>query len=189
MPLIASDAPVVLHNRFYEGQHISVTGYANVGLQLFLPLGPRLALLGYDAAAYDLQRDCDGIVRVQSADQIRLINDLQWEAAQAVLLVTRDMPEGELQARATHWTSRRPQERVIFLEEVVDRSTTEVWTRQGGGQAPSAVSLDLPFFKLRLPAPPRLGQFEVPPFRDAERVRRTDRAFATMRTKDAKEDG
>lgn len=180
IPLIASDSPVVLHNRLYEGQHISVTGYANVGLQLFLPLGPRVALLGYDAAAYDLQWDDDGIVRAQNADHIRLINDLQWEAAHAVLLVTSDMPEGELQARAAHWTSRRPKERVVFREEVVERSTTEVRTRQGGGQAPSAISLDLPFITPRLPPPPRLGQFEVPPFRDAERVRRTDRAFETM---------
>lgn len=180
IPFIASDAPVVLHNRLYERQHISVTGYANVGLQLCLPLGPRTALLGYDAAAYDLQRDTDGIVRVQNVDDIRLINDLQWEAAHAVLLVTSDMPEGELQLRAAHWTSRRPAERVIFREEVVDSSATQVRTRQGGGQAPSAISLDLPFIKLRLPPPPPLGKFEVPPFRDGERVRRTNRAFATM---------
>ena len=30
---------MAFHNRLYESQHISVTGYANVGLQLFLPLG------------------------------------------------------------------------------------------------------------------------------------------------------
>jgi hypothetical protein len=180
IPFVASDAPVVLHNRLYEGQHISVTGYANVGLQLFLPLGPRLALLGYDAAAYDVRRDGDGIVRLQNPDHIRLINDLQWEAAHAVLLVAPDMPEDELQARATHRMSRRQPERVVFRKEVINRSETEVRTRQGGGQAPSAISLDLPFIMPRLPPPPRLGPYEAPPFRDPARVGRTDRAFAAM---------
>ena len=30
LPFISSDAPVALHNRHYEGQRITVTGYANV---------------------------------------------------------------------------------------------------------------------------------------------------------------
>jgi Protein of unknown function (DUF4238) len=56
-PFIASDTPVVLHNRLYEGQSVSVAGYANVGLQLFLPLGPRLTLFGFDGAAYAVHAD------------------------------------------------------------------------------------------------------------------------------------
>lgn len=177
---ISSDTPVVLHNRLYENQHVSVTGYANVGLQLFLPLGPRLLLFGYDAAAYDVPRDDDAKLEVKDPRQVRLVNDLQWESAHAVLLSAPDTDEDELRARRTHWSSRRPKERTVFREEIVEQSETQVRTRQGGGQAPSAVSLDLEFAAPKLPLPPQLGRFEVPPFRDPARVKRADQAFAVM---------
>lgn len=179
-PFIASDAPVTLQNRLYEAQRFSVTGYANVGLQLILPLGPWLLLMGYDEAAYDVRRDADQTVRVQNSADVRLLNDLQWEAAHAVLLTSPDTPEAELHSRATHWLECRKTERVVFQEEIVSQSATEVRTRQGGGQSPSAILLDLSFIGTRLPAPPRLDPFEVPPFRDPERVMQTDRAFERL---------
>jgi hypothetical protein len=184
---VASDAPVVLHNRLYEGQRIGVTGYANVGLQLFLPLGPRLMLLGYDAAAYNVRPDADGIVRLQCAEDIRLINDLQWEAAHAVLLVASDMAASELQAQGERWGALRKAERVVFNEEVVDQTGTEVRTRQGGGEAPSVISLDLSFITPLLPPPPQLAAWEIPPFRDPARVALTDRAFAKMEELDERQ--
>lgn len=187
IPFVASDAPVVLHNRLYEGQRIGVTGYANVGLQLFLPLGPRLTLFGYDAAAYDVSADADSIVRLQRAEDSRLINDLQWEVAHAVLLVASDMPEGELHARAEHWRPLRKAERVVFNEEVVNQTGTEVRTRQGGGEVPSVISLDLSFISPLLPPPPQLGAWEIPPFRDPARVALTDRAFARMEELDERQ--
>jgi hypothetical protein len=182
---ISSDTPVVLHNRLYENQHVAVTGYANVGLQLFLPLGPRLLLVGYDAAAYDVRRDGNHIVRVQDSGQIRLVNDLQWESAHAVLLTAPDASEDELRSQAADWSARRQAERTVFREEIVEQSETQVRTRQGGGQVPSTVALDLEFIVPKLPTPPRLGQFELPPIRNPERVARTDRAFAMMEEWDA----
>ena len=180
LPFVSSDAPVVLHNRHYEGQRIGVTGYANVGLQLILPLGPELALLGYDAAAYGMALGTDGLIRLDDEADVRLINDLQWEAARAVLLVAPGTPEVELRARAAHWASRRKAERVVFSEEVVERSGSQVRTRQGGGEAPSSIALDLSFITPLLPKPPPLAAYEVPPFRDPARVARTDRAFQAM---------
>lgn len=180
IPFIASDAPVVLHNRLFEGQHINVTGYANVGLQLFLPLGPRFALFGYDPAAYNVSGDSRGAVRVTSAADVRLINDLQWEAAHAVILVAPDTACEELVVCGARWRSLRKVERVILREEVVDDSGDQVRTRLGSGEVPSSIALDLSFVELRLPIPPRFGSCEKPPFRDPGRVARTDRAFAAM---------
>jgi len=180
IPFVASDAPVVFHNRLYEGHRIAVTGYANVGLQMFLPLGPGLALFGYDPAAYEVCRDGHNVVRVMHGGDIRLINDLQWEAAHAVILIAPDTPEDELRARAQHWASRRKEERVVFSEEIVESSDTQVRTRQGGGEAPSAVKLDLTFVNVVAPAPPPLETWQIPPFRDPGRVARTDRTFARM---------
>nr|WP_294815398.1 DUF4238 domain-containing protein [uncultured Sphingomonas sp.] len=179
-PFIASDTPVVLHNRLYEGQSVSVAGYANVGLQLFLPLGPRLTLFGFDGAAYAVHADLGDIVTIDDGAQTRLINDLQWEAAHAVLLVPSDMPETELRSSAARWEAHRPTERTVYREEIVSQSGTEMRTRHGSGEAPSAVSLDLSFVTCLLPAPAPLNPWEMPPFRDAERVERVDRAFERL---------
>ncbi|TIT89026.1 MAG: DUF4238 domain-containing protein, partial [Mesorhizobium sp.] len=176
-PFIASDTPVVLHNKLYEGQHISVTGYANVGLQLFLPLGPQLAIFGFDSNAYAVETGAGGLVEVDDASQVRLINDLQWEVAHEVLLVSTDMSEQALQASALDWSSRRRSERMILREEIVYQSDSEARTRYGSGETPSRVSLDLPFVTCKLPKPTPLAPWEIPPFRDAERVSRVDRAL------------
>lgn len=178
---IASDTPVVFHNRLYEGQHIGVTGYANVGLQLFLPLGPRLVLFGFDSGAYTVQKNAGGLVRVDDDAQVRLINDLHWESAYAVLLVSPDTSEHALQASALDWSSCRRTERTIFREEIVFQSDSELRTRHGSGEAPSTVPLDLPFINCKLLKPAMLTSLEVPPFRDPDRVARVDRALELQR--------
>lgn len=162
VPFIASDTPVVFHNRHYEGQHISVTGYANVGLQLFLPLGPRLALFGFDAAAYEVATDARDIVLLDKSSEGALINDLQWEAAHAVMLTAPDMPEQLLQSSAAAWSEQRQRERTIFREAIVERSDKEMRTRHGSGAAPSAVTLDLSFVRSILPQPEPLGTWDIP---------------------------
>ncbi len=185
-PFISSDTPVVFHNRLYERQHIRVTGYGNVGLQMSLPLGPRLTLFGYDAAAYDVRADPQGLVQVADPAQVRLINDLQWESADAVLLASPDTAEHEFQTSATDWRGRRPTQRTIFREEVMNRTDTEVRTRHGVGQAPSTISFDLPFVTLLLPDPPPLSLYELPPLRDPSRAARVDRAFKRLDELDAR---
>lgn len=94
---VSSDAPVVLHNRLFEGQDISVTGFANVGLQLFLPLGPRALLFGFDPAAYTVRVDRDGNVTLDTDADASLLNDLQWEAALSVILARSAANEAALQ--------------------------------------------------------------------------------------------
>lgn len=154
--------------------------YANVGLQLFLPLGPRLAVFGFDKKAYVPQTGVEGLITVDDDAHVRLINDLQWEAAHSVLLVPSDISEEVLRASAFDWSGGRRGERTIVLEEIVYQSDSEARTRYGSGEAPSTVQLDLPFVTCRLPKPTRLAPWEVPAFHDPERVARVDRAFKGM---------
>ena len=179
-PFIASDTPVVVHNRLYEDQHISVTGYANVGLQLLLPLGPNLVLFGFDPAAYTVDADAHGIVPLKDDAAVTLINDLQWEAAHAVLLTSPDTSEDMLRASASVWSTRRQRERTFFREEIVEQAGDELRTRHGSGAAPSTVKLDLPFVSCTLPRPGRLAEWGIPPFRDEDRVAKVDRAFERL---------
>ncbi len=180
VPFIASDTPVVFHNRLYEGQHISVTGFANVALQFFLPLGPRLALFGFDGAAYEVATDAREVVQLDDLSDVMLINDLQWESAHAVILAEPDTPEHLLQASASAWAAPRKRERTVFREAVVEESDDQMRTRHGSGAAPSTVALDLSFVRCSLPLPEPLGTWEIPPFRDADRVARVDRMFEQM---------
>jgi hypothetical protein len=90
---------------------------------------------------------------VTNATDVRLINDLQWEAAHAVMLVAPDTAREELVACGTRWRSLRKTERVLVREEVVDDTGDQVLTRLGSGEAPSSIALDLSFVELRLPIP------------------------------------
>lgn len=180
IPFITSDSPVVLHNTLYEGQHIAATGWANVGLQMLLPLGPHRALFAYDADAYRISEDDVGIIKQAHAADIQLINDLQWEAAHKILLVAKGTCPAMLAECAATAARLRRSEHVFVDEEIVNRTGDEVRTRMGSGEAPSSIILDLSFASLLLPAPAELGRWQIPPFRDLERVRRVDSAFAAL---------
>ena len=88
-------------------------------------------------------------------------------AAHAVLLASPDMLEKALQSAAAQWASRRRAERTVFREGMIGRSDTEMRTRHGSDEAPSAVSLDLSFLTCILPTPKLLAPWEIPPFRMA----------------------
>ena len=121
--------------------------------------------MGFGSAADTVQMDPGGILKVDDDEQIALINDLQWEAAHAVLLASPDMLEKALQSAAAQWASRRRAERTVFREGMIGRSDTKMRTRHGSDEAPSAVSLDLSFLTCTLPAPKLLAPWEIPPFR------------------------
>lgn len=181
VPFIASDTPVVLHNRLYEGSgQIGVTGYANIGLQIILPLGPDLALLAYDGAAYRVEGAVDGAVRLMDLDAVGLINDLQWENAHAVLILPPNFDDDVLNEAAARWAGRRDSQRVIFHEEIMAVTNLEVRTRFGGGRRASCLRMDLPFMSTILPVPRPLQQFEIPPVRNPDKVDRVAKVFAQL---------
>lgn len=178
IPFVASDAPVVTHNRMFEAHRLSnPAGYASVGLQLILPLGPRLVLLCYDAAAYDAHNAVDQAVRISDPAVARVMNDLQWEAADRVLFAASNMPVAELGAQAIRWGPLRIGDRTIFREEIVEATHDQVRTRFGVGAKPSIVPLDLPFLTLTLPCPAAMGPYERAPVRNDVKVAKAERAF------------
>jgi hypothetical protein len=104
LPFDASDAPLVAHNRLFEAtRSVRTAGYANVGLQLYLPLGPRLLLLCHDPAAYAPVDAEAGFVCFNDRATARLLNHLQREAAGKVILTSPAMDEAELRSAATRW--------------------------------------------------------------------------------------
>lgn len=181
VPFVSSDAPVVLHNQLYEASpETDAAGYASVGLQLFIALGPRHLLLCYDRSAYAAAGSVGGIVTVQDASVVRLLNDLQWEAANDVILTSHDMAKAELDAQAARWRARRSTQRTVFRSEIAHVADGEHAIRHGVGATPSTIKVDLPFLPALLPAAPPLGRFEIAPVRSPEKVAKAERAFTRM---------
>lgn len=181
LPFVASDAPVVAHNRLFEAtRSVGTAGYANVGLQLFLPLGPRLLLLCYDPAAYAPVDAEAGLVCFNDRATARLLNDLQWEAAGKVILTSPAMDEAELHSAATRWRSQRVGPRMIFRQEIVSQTDTVVRVRQGVGPKSSDIALNLSFLEQTAPSPPPLGSYEVAPSRDLVRDAMVRQAWEDM---------
>ncbi len=78
-PFIASDFPVVKYNQFLESKKWThgKTGYGNVGLQVFIPLNPRMVILLYDSGIYKVGDRKKHYLRLTETRDIKQINSLQ----------------------------------------------------------------------------------------------------------------
>jgi hypothetical protein len=100
---VVSDDPVIIYNQYAEHHpiyrmHPGTSGLALKGLQVFLPLSPRLCIAMYDAGAYECgspsRRTCSVGLR-----DVRLLNTLQALNAQECLyfdkslMAADDLPE------------------------------------------------------------------------------------------------
>jgi hypothetical protein len=79
-PFITSDHPVVVYNQWMEGRglYLGATGIAVMGLQMFLPIHPRLMYCLYDPFIYDFSNKDSGTVGIESEEVILQLNELQY---------------------------------------------------------------------------------------------------------------
>ncbi len=75
---ITSDNPMVRYNSFYMSKNYQNRGYGLVtrGLQLFMPISPKVCLLLYDELAYDIPEKTDRLLKLKRARDIDRLNDL-----------------------------------------------------------------------------------------------------------------
>jgi hypothetical protein len=80
IPFITSDNPVIKYNQFLEKRkfHGSATGYASLGLQFFLPLNPKLAIIGYDKTIYKIGFNKQTRLVTSNIKDIESLNLLQY---------------------------------------------------------------------------------------------------------------
>lgn len=78
-PFITSDNPVVKYNQLLEKrkQPGGITGLASRGLQIFLPISPKLTLLLYDYQTYKVGNRKNKIIEINCPNEISQINLLQ----------------------------------------------------------------------------------------------------------------
>jgi hypothetical protein len=79
-PFITSDHPVIVYNQWMEskGSYMGATGLAVKGLQMFLPIHPRLMYCLYDPYIYDFAQKNSGTVAIESEEIILQLNQLQY---------------------------------------------------------------------------------------------------------------
>ncbi|MBT2687277.1 DUF4238 domain-containing protein [Bacillus sp. ISL-47] len=75
---ITSDNPLVRYNQMYVQRQYKIRGYglANMGLQLFFPISPKLCICIFDHILYDFFENKEGIIEVYKGKQLDEINKL-----------------------------------------------------------------------------------------------------------------
>jgi hypothetical protein len=79
-PFISSDFPVVKYNQYQESNNaiMSKCGYASLGLQIFIPISPRLLLVLYDPSVYKVGNKKDSCFVVNNENDVSQFNILQF---------------------------------------------------------------------------------------------------------------
>lgn len=77
MPFITSDNPVAKYNQFFmERGYFRPYDYGHWGIQIFLPISPKLCLVLFDPCAYRVRHMHDGKIVLNDPKAIRAINTL-----------------------------------------------------------------------------------------------------------------
>jgi hypothetical protein len=79
-PFISSDFPVIKYNQFLENKNwkFSKTGFAMMGLQIFVPLNHKITLVFYDSAVYKLGDRKQTCIFLKDIESINELNKLQF---------------------------------------------------------------------------------------------------------------
>jgi Protein of unknown function (DUF4238) len=79
-PFITSDFPIIKYNQFLESRNwkFAKTGYASVGLQIFLPLNSELAIVFFDQGVYKVGTKKQRLVALTYEDDVDSLNILQF---------------------------------------------------------------------------------------------------------------
>ncbi|GLH64474.1 MULTISPECIES: DUF4238 domain-containing protein [Bacillaceae] len=75
---ITSDNPVIRYNQFLEKRkpYGSNVGFATKGLQLFLPINPKMFLIFYDDSTYKVGNKKDSVVLINDEKDVKALNVL-----------------------------------------------------------------------------------------------------------------
>lgn len=78
-PFLSSDFPIIKYNQFLEKKRwpLSKTGYGIIGVQIFIPLNPKLMLVFYDSAVYKIGSNKKNIYEIMDIEDIDSLNELQ----------------------------------------------------------------------------------------------------------------
>jgi hypothetical protein len=145
---MTSDNPVVLHNQYCERvRDMGATGWAQRGLQVFLPLSSNLLLFLYDGGVYKVADRTTGITEVCEQDAVAQLNALQWLNALENVYYCSTAQEAAVLAAAKKAIPKRNKTKVNLIEFVHERDEHHRLLTMHRQRL--NISLDLPFCTLR----------------------------------------
>lgn len=163
IPFITSDHPIARHNQLLEGPaELSTVAIGLAGLQIFIPLSPRLMLLFYDDYAYAVGSVSSRSVRINRPNHVQQINLLQWYEAEENIFLPSNAAEADVRALAAQAAAWGPRGNEWVEEIVVERSETQKRVRTIHRAPPRPMRLTLPFIRLRGPRPNITGADQLP---------------------------
>ena len=149
---VTSDDPVVMHNQYCEGiGYRGVLGWDCSGLQVFLPLSPRLLLILFDPAVYKVEGTKKGLrtTAIRETCHVRRLNELQVLNAHENIYYSAP-PTAAFERFCEAVTDRRLTGRTSMMESVplerADGTSTQVLH---SFEPLLPVRLDLPHIDIR----------------------------------------
>lgn len=115
LPFITSDNPVIKYNQWMEGRglYLGATGLGVKGLQIFLPIHPRVMLCLYDSTVYRCGNKKSSIVKIERESEIRPFNVLQYLFSESQLFFNEHVSQQYLQSLCTNNNDKRAQSKAI----------------------------------------------------------------------------
>lgn len=125
IPYITSDYPVIQYNQFLEKHdyYRGKGGYATLGLQMFLPLSPKLLLLLYDKSTYNVGSKNDRYIDIRNSFEINQINLLQILNCSSLIFFNHETDEEYL--RKIHNKSKKYQKAHNQVSEIAGKRIDE----------------------------------------------------------------
>ncbi len=175
---ITSDNPVVLYNKLMQWRTFgSNTGMASKGLQVFLPIWPRITLVMYDRYVYRFGRTKADSEAWASMEQVQELNVLQAaSASENVYLLGADADIYRVRDHAAKFRRMKKSNVVAFEEKLEpDGSTSQII---GTSNVDIRTDASLDFLRIHKRASSWLAEFRalrhqpVAVVRDAELLRK-----------------
>lgn len=113
---VISDTPIITDNPQFKSDRV-VSGFAEPGLQLYCPIGPKRVLLLYDSTAYDINSNFRRQVLLKSQKAVDEVNLLQFHTADNVVL-HNSCSEEYLDRLSSRMDEFRRRDRIIYEMEV-----------------------------------------------------------------------
>jgi len=120
-----SDHPAFMYNWFYKDlEHPAITGLTARGLQIFLPLSPKLLICLYDSEVYKYGKKNLDITIVNSVDDIKILNSFQIINAESIIGFREKNSEFESGLKEIYRRSRKkrqlhqPESRIVKEENI-----------------------------------------------------------------------
>lgn len=106
IPFVISDHPVTHYNWYYrDSEDPSRTSFTAKGLQIFLPISPKLTLCLYDKGVYKFNNSRSSVMELGSEEDVHLLNTLQAMTREDMVIFQERSSESYVRSLCTEYSA------------------------------------------------------------------------------------